>query len=100
MKFCLVLQTTYERIKVLRETGFKLIDNEHYALSSIKLNCDEIKRLCDEFEDAVNARKNMLQTNIDVLECLNQVTSIFLAHLGLLFALFSSIHYLEVCFPF
>ena len=50
-----------------------MIDSEHFAASSIRLRCNEIKKLCDGFEDALEKRQGVVQTNIDVHSCLDQV---------------------------
>jgi len=64
---------TYEEIKAIRERGFELIDSSHYSKSSIKLRCDEIRKQCDDFQDALETRESTLQTNVDVFKCLDQL---------------------------
>eukprot|EP00795_Rhopilema_esculentum_P016729 gene16729-8182_t len=66
---------TYEKIKRLRNEGFDMIDSGHFSASSIRLRCNEIKKLCDEFEDALEKRQDVVQTNIDVHSCLDQLNS-------------------------
>eukprot|EP00794_Sanderia_malayensis_P011221 gene11221-12400_t len=66
---------TYETIKELRDRGYKLIEQGHFSSQSIRMRCDEIKTLCDSFEDAVDERKKFLQANIDVHCCLEQLDS-------------------------
>ena len=69
----ILLQDTYEEIKAIRERGFELIEGNHYSKSSIKLRCDEIRKQCDDFQDALETRESTLQTNVDVFKCLDQV---------------------------
>ena len=50
-----------------------MIDTDHFSASGIKIRCDEIKTLCNRFEDGVEQRRNLLQTCIDVHVSLKQV---------------------------
>ena len=50
-----------------------MVDDNHYSKSSIKLRCDEIRKLCDNFQDALDAREDTLHTTVDVFRCLDQV---------------------------
>ena len=53
-----------------------MIESHEQSKESIKMKCDEIKELCDKFDNAVLKREDDLKKAIDIHECLEMVTAV------------------------
>lgn len=50
-----------------------MIDANEQSRDSIKMKCDEIRELCDNFDKAAQKREDDLKKAMDIHECLDMV---------------------------
>ena len=64
----------YTEMMELKDKGLKMLALfEHFAMDSLNLRVIEIKKLCEDFEVKLEARRDLLQTSLDVYVCLDQL---------------------------
>ena len=73
---CYIQQELLEKAKGLVAKGLKMIESHEQSRESLKMKCDEIKKLCNKFHKALLKRKDDLKEALDIHECLEMVTAV------------------------
>ena len=71
--FLFLLQELIDKAKGQAARGLKMIEQNEYNRESIKLKCDEIRQLCDQFDKSIQKREEDLRKAMDIHECLEMV---------------------------
>ena len=73
---CYIRQELLDKAKGLVAEGLKMIESHEQSRESLKMKCDEIKKLCNKFYKAVQKREDDLKEAIDIHKCLEMVTAV------------------------
>ena len=71
--FLFLLQELIDKAKGQAARGLKMIEQNECNRESIKLKCDEIRQLCDQFDKSIQKREEDLRKAMDIHECLEMV---------------------------
>lgn len=69
----MALQEYFRRANDLQITASQMIEDDHYAVDSIRPKCIELIRMKENFQDAFNQRLQILQKRRKLQEKLERV---------------------------
>lgn len=69
------LQEDLRRGEELRDTGQRLIDEDHYAVDCIRPKCIELQRMCEQYRELVRTRHELLAKSRDLHQRVEQVSA-------------------------
>lgn len=73
--FSLISQEPLEKAQSLALHGEQLIQNNHYAVDSIRPKCVELRRICDDFTNETKKKYDILGKSLELHKQLDKVRS-------------------------
>jgi hypothetical protein len=71
--FCIYFQEPLQKAEELKLEGETFIADEHYAVDCIMPKCSELERMYKEHRSLYEARKEMLETSLDLQQRIDRV---------------------------
>lgn len=75
--FSLISQEPLEKAQSLALHGEQLIQNNHYAVDSIRPKCVELRRICDDFTNETKKKYDILGKSLELHKQLDKVSEPF-----------------------
>lgn len=72
--FSLMSQEPLEKAQSLALHGEQLIQNNHYAVDSIRPKCVELRRICDDFTNETKKKYDILGKSLELHKQLDKVS--------------------------
>lgn len=70
---CVFTQPSVDKAQLHALHGEQLIQSDHYAVDSIRPKCVELRRVCDDFGNEAQKKRDVLSKSLQILVGIEKV---------------------------